>query len=161
MRTTALVLLFALTPRLAWADPPAPAASGSVAPVVPLPPGEDNIVVLKKGDPAPFTGQLFDQPTALRWGNYLLQYKFRLQADVELQRKLGGLDLQLAEKKLVLEKELYTKVTTDLQAKLDAANKRLAVGPAWYETPTFGFAAGIVTSLVVVGVTAAFVHATR
>lgn len=160
MRRTSLVLLLVLAPRLAWADPPAPASS-SPAPVIPIPPGDDNIVMLKKGDPAPFTGQLFDQPTALRWGNYLLQYKFRLQADVELQKKIGAAELQLAEKKLELERDQYTKVTTSLQTKIDLLEKKIADGPAWYATPTFGFVMGVVLSVSIVGVTAAFVHAAK
>lgn len=135
MRTISLIVLLTLLPQLAWADTPAP--------VVPVPTGDDNIVVVHKNDPAPFTGQLFDQPTALRWANYLQQYKFRLQADVEYQKKYDEIALQLAQKRLELERDQYQRVTADFQKRLTDAQKQLAEGPPWYSSFGFGVALGV------------------
>jgi hypothetical protein len=152
MRTVALIVLLTLLPSRAWGD---------TVPVVPVPSGEDRIEVVKKGDPAPFTGQLFDQPTALRWANYLQQYKFRLQADVEFQKKYDGLELDYAKKQLELERAQYTQVTGDLQKKLDAAQKELAEGPPWYKTTGFGVAIGVLVTVAAAAGTAALINAAK
>lgn len=141
--TIAAVVLMSLVPHLAWADPP---VTPPVAPLVMIPPGDDNIVVLKKGDPSPFTGQLFDPATALRWANLLQQCHFRLQADVAYQQKLDQADIDYQKKLVTIEQDKYTRVVTELETK----NKQLQVevtDPPFYKTMWFG---------VIIGATAAF-----
>ncbi len=122
-----------------------------------IPPGEDKIVPLKKGEPAPFDGQLFDTPTALRWGNWLLQYRLRLQADVEYQKKLGAADLELWKHKYELLDTKYVTVTSDYQKKvtaLEVQNDKLReeiTNPPWYRSQLFGFVTGIVVTGACVG----------
>ena len=55
--------------------------------LTPIPPGEDKIEPITQGQVSPFSGQVFDNKTALRWGNYLQQCKVRLELDPELVRK--------------------------------------------------------------------------
>ena len=153
MRNAVLaIVLLALLPRLAWADP--------IAPVVPVPPGDDKIEAVKKGDPAPFSGQLYDPATALRWANYLQQYRFRLQSDVELQKKLDQADIDYQKKLVVIEQEKYTRVVTDLEAK----NKKLqleAADPPFYRTMWFGVVVGAAAAFAAVGFAAWGLSATK
>ena len=122
-----------------------------------IPPGQDKIVPLKKGDPAPYDGQLFDTPTALRWGNWLLQYKLRLKSDVDYQKKLGEADVGLWKHKYELLESKYTMVTTDYQKKvvdLETQTTKLRdeiANPPWYRSPLFGFVTGIVVTGACVG----------
>jgi hypothetical protein len=144
-RILTLLVLLTFLPRLALADPPAP--------VTAVPPGDDVITVVKKGDPAPYTGQLFDQATALRWANFLQQYKFRLGADVDLQKKLDDADLTLQKQLLVIEQQKYVRVTDELQAKNVALQKQLA-DPPFYDRVWFGVALGAVAMGLAVGLSA-------
>jgi hypothetical protein len=106
---------------------------------------------------APFDGQFFDNNTALRWGNWLSQYKFRLKLDVDYQKKLGDADVELWKKKYDLEENRYMVVTGDYQkqvAKLEndmAKYKDEALNPPWYRTTTFGFILGVVATGAVIG----------
>ncbi len=123
--------------------------------VVDIPAGETKIVPVKKGEPAPFEGQLFDQNTSLRWANWLVQYKMLVKNDRELQEKLCAAGAEALQTRVTLEKEQYEKVTAELQKKLTAAQLAAADVP-WYKTPTFGFVLGVVsTGVVVVGSAAA------
>ena len=122
-----------------------------------IPPGKDRIIPTKKGDPAPFDGQLFDNDTALRWGNWLLQYKLRLQQDVDYQKKVLGADVQLWQHKYELSEQKYVTVTSDYQKRLADSTALVAKyreeidSPPWYRSPVFGFAVGIVFTGVCLG----------
>jgi hypothetical protein len=129
---------------MAYADP---------IPLTPIPPGDDVIVVVKKGDPAPFTGQMFDQATALRWGNYLQQARFRLQADVELQKKLGQADVDYQKRLVVIEQEKYVRVTSDLEAKNALLTAQLFDQP-FYKSVWFGVVVGALAMGTAVGLAA-------
>jgi hypothetical protein len=138
---------------------PAPSSSTSSPnpEIQTIPTGEDKIVPLRKGEMAPFDGQFFDNNTALRWGNWLSQYKFRLKLDVDYQKKLGDADVELWKKKYDLEENRYMVVTGDYQkqvAKLEndvAKYKDEALNPPWYRTTTFGFILGVVATGAVIG----------
>jgi hypothetical protein len=56
-------------------------------PLTAVPPGEDQIFVVAKGQPAPVQGQLFDTPTAIRWGNYLQPAKYPRRCICDGQRR--------------------------------------------------------------------------
>ena len=117
-----------------------------------IPPGEDTIVSLKKDERAPFTGQLFDPPTALRWANWLQQYKLRLQTDVEAQKKICAADAALGQRKLEIEQEKNTVITGDLRQQGTVKDARISDlekqidSPPFYKTFWFGATIGVVVT---------------
>jgi hypothetical protein len=139
------VLLLAMLPRMAWADPPA-----APAPLTPVPPGPDVILTMPKGTPAPVDGHLFDQPTALRWANYLQQCNSRLKLDVVYQYKVDQADVTMLQTQLKLERDQYSTVTADLQKRLTQAQME-AASPPFYKTVTFGLVVGVVLTAVIAG----------
>ena len=145
----AVVTVVTLLPHVAWADP-----------VQAIPPGDDTIVSVKQGEPAPFTGQLFENNTAIRWGHYLEQYKYRLTADVALQMKLSQADVDYQKKLLVLEQEKYTKVVAELEAKNQALQVQVS-DPPFYTRVWFGITVGVVAAFGAVGLAAYGLHAVK
>jgi hypothetical protein len=121
--------------------------------VTAVPTGNDTIIPVKKGEPSPIDGQLFDNPTSLRWANWLVQYKNLVTTNKELDQKVCSADTTLADTKYALLQKQYDTVTQDLQTKLTAAQTELA-SPPWYRTVGFGVALGVVGSLALVGITA-------
>src|SRR5690606_16021630 len=69
-------------------------AAAQASPVESIPPGDDHIEPIRKGQPAPYDGQLFDPSTALRWANWLQQYKYRLKLDVEYEQNICKVELE-------------------------------------------------------------------
>ena len=114
-----------------------------------IPPGEDKITALREGEKAPYTGQLFDPSTALRWANWLQQYKLRLITDVELQRRLCEADLRLTERRLEIEKEKNTVVLQDYKRQIGTRDTRIlelekeVTSPPFYRTFWFGTTVGV------------------
>lgn len=135
-RFVSVLLVLALT-RTARADPPAP------LPVVAVPPGDDVIVAIRKGDPAPFTGQLFDEKSALRWANYLQQYKYRLAADVAFQKQYDQATIDYLKKSLEDANKTAATSTQSLQLQLATAQDA-AQNPPFYKTFWFGVVIGFV-----------------
>jgi hypothetical protein len=142
-------VLISFTSQIGHAEP---------TPLTPVPPGPDVISPLKQGAKAPFDGQLFDAPTALRWANYLQQCHLRLRLDVEEQERVDGLEIDLLRKKLELERLQYTQVTGDLQKKLFEVQAAVD-NPPWYRSVGFGVVLGVVGSVVLMGITLALVNA--
>lgn len=142
------LLILVLLPSLVLAQQPAPRPTVNHPPVESVPPGDDNIAPLKKGQPAPFDGQLFDVDTAIRWGNWLQQYRYRLVWDVELEQKLCVEEKTYRDDLLKIEKERAGKTEEALQKALTTSEqKRLEAeeevrDPPWYSTPGFGAAVG-------------------
>lgn len=132
------VLLLVLLPANALAQ---------AAPLEPVPPGDDVILPVKKGDTVPLAGQLFDQATAIRWGNYLQQCKMRLVADVELQKKVDDAQITYLNQVLALEREKYNQVVTDYRLRLGKAEAEV-LSPPFYKTVWFGVTLGVVTTLL-------------
>lgn len=128
--------------------------------VVAVPPGIDKIVPMKKGEAAQFDGALFDNSTALRWANWLMQYKHLVASDQELQKKLCAADMELLQKKLSLEEKQYEQVTAELQEKLKKAQEE-AANPPFYRTTWFGVTLGVVGTIAIVAGSAAFVNAVK
>lgn len=129
-----------------------PATSGSVpSPYAPkfeaIPPGADRIETILSGAPAPFTGQLFDPATALRWGNYLQQCRVRLTLDVEAERKISELQVGHWQRQVASDREFYSKQISDQQRTIQELQKPTP----WYLSPWTGFVAGIVVSGALVG----------
>lgn len=117
----------------------------------PIPPGPDRIEVVISGAPAPFSGQLFDSPTALRWANTLQQCKARLSTDVDAERKIGAAQVGYFQRQLDIERRfsqeqllLQQKQILDLQAKLSEPSP-------WYRSQWLSFAAGILLTTAAAG----------
>lgn len=121
-----------------------------------IPPGDDVIEPVKKGEPAPFSGQLFDTSTALRWGNWLQQYKLRLDVDVKAVEKVCKAELDYNTKLREIDAERNKRVEDDLRVRLVASEKRNAVlydklnNPSFFRSAEFGVLLGVVSSTVVV-----------
>lgn len=149
-----LLLLLCLLPSPASAQEGAPVPEGDVD----VPPGEDRIVVAREGTPAPFTGQLFDQPTALRWGNRIVRYRMRIRLlEQELTVTRDAYEASITER-LRLQSESYGReiegLRTDLRDQAARYESELAQhrNPPFYETWGFAFGMGVLLTAVVVAV---------
>lgn len=144
MRTCFLTILFLLLSSTAFAQE-----------IQSIPPGDDKIVPLRLGQPAPFEGQLFDPATSLRWANWLKQYKLVLQIDREYGSKTCKAQTDFLQEVLVLERQKFDSVTQDYrkrEADLRTENLRLQDrGVAWYQTVWFGAIVGVVVTSTAVG----------
>lgn len=161
----ALILLL-LLPSLARGQTPAPQLIPPLTleyippPLVPVPPGDDVIVPLKKGDPAPFTGQLMDPATALRWLNYLEQSKLRLREDVLLERRTCNANMAYYDRRVSLEYSARLDIEKDLRDRLLRSDQRNVdmqkqlLEPGIFKSPIFWFFTGVVTSGIILGVSA-------
>jgi hypothetical protein len=135
-------------------------------PVQTIPPGDDVITPVRKGEPAPYTGQLFDSDTALRWANWLQQYKYRLTWDVRRAQEVSSIELKYRDDLLKAEEVRAEKVETDLrgrlerseQARLDAEEELR--NPPWYSSPVFGAVIGVIATAAVFGIAVAAIDAT-
>jgi hypothetical protein len=143
----ALVLLFA------------PPAWGQSPPIETIPPGEDHITPVAKGQPAPYEGQLFDPLTALRWGMWLQQYKLRLHVDVEREQKMCVARLDFRKEELRIEREKSKAIADDLNKRLLVSEKQrvaaeeLRLNPPFLDSPVFYYGLGVVTVGVISGLT--------
>lgn len=142
------------------ADPPGQPAPATSVSVEAVPPGPDVIVPLKKGDPAPFSGQLFDNPTATRWGNYLIQYDKKSRLELTYQQKYYSLQIDYYKALLTVEKDKYDKATLLLEKKIVTVEWERD-HPPWYRTTWFGVIVGVVATGAVVGLTAYTFHALK
>ena len=137
------------------------------APVETIPLGKDKITSVRKGALVPYDGQLFDIDTAIRWGFWLQQYKYRLEADTKKYQQLCRVEMNFRDKKLTIERERNKTVEKDLRNRLLRSEKaRLAAeeearNPPWYSTPTFGVVLGAVATAAVFGIAVAAIDATR
>lgn len=149
-----VLLLFLLVPAVARAaDPPTPSVSA-------LPPGEDVVVVVRRGEAAPFAGQLFDDASAIRWANYILQYRALLQLNTQYQKQLYAADADYYNKKIDLLQAEYRTVTADLQKRLLEAQKENA-DPPFYRTTWFGIGLGVAGSAAAVVLAVMALHAAQ
>lgn len=126
--------------------------------LIDIPPGPDNIVILNEGEKAPFSGQLYDNPTASRWGGWLLQYRYKLTAGIELQKKLCASETKLLETRLGLEKESKAILLEDYSLALDEESMKIRrlEHPPFFRTAWFGFTMGITVSVVAISAGAIF-----
>lgn len=134
MRTIIIALLLVILPAEAMADPA----------IVTFPPGTDKIVALKKGQEAPYDGQLFDTPTSIRWGNWLEQYQLRLKIDVEAEKKISVAQIEYMNELLKIERKQYETVTKNYQVRIVELEKKLNEPRPWYKSGVFQFTMGAV-----------------
>lgn len=134
------------------------------APIQDIPPGEDVIEPITQGKPAPFTGQLFSQETALRWGNWLMQYKTRLVQDLRLERNICAARIQYKDELLRIEADRSATVIEDLRGRLlrvenlNASLNDEMNDPSFWSSMEFGVILGVLGAsavAVAVGVAAA------
>lgn len=122
-----------------------------------IPSGEDVIASLRKGQTAPFDGQLFDANTAIRWGHWLQQYKAQLAllpsyyedscaAQVTYQGDLLAIEKSRA---AANEKSFTEALRASEEARLAA--EETARNPPWYSTTEFGIVLGVVGSAAILG----------
>ena len=141
-----LVVALLLLPAVAQAEEGLP----------PIPPGDDVITVLREGDPAPYTGQLFDQNTAIRWGLWLQQYRSIVKLEKERASKICAIEVGYHKELLTIEMDRSVEVTDDLKERLKRSEEgRLKAefelaNPAWYRSGTFHFALGVATAGAVI-----------
>lgn len=146
MRRVFLLLLLLISPSFAMASPA----------LTPIPPGEDKIEPITQGQVSPFSGQVFDNKTALRWGNYLQQCKVRLELDPELVRKQLQAEIEGLEKRGQLQQWANQQILDSYKFRLQELEKE-AASPPFYRTPWFGFTLGVVSAVAVAGTTALLV----
>jgi len=142
--TFTLCVLALLISQVASAEPPK---------VESIPPGDDVIVPLRKGDTAPFTGQLYSQDTALRWVNWIVQYRRRLELDVKREKDLRLVEVEHYSKLLKLERSRSEEMESSLRLRLKSSEdkreelqKRLN-DPPWYQSVEFGVVLGILSTV--------------
>jgi hypothetical protein len=150
-----LLLLALLLPRLAWAQDP---------PIMTVPAGEDNIVAVKKGAPAPFDGQLFDNTTAIRWGLWIKQFNERSQLDQQRVQSICTAQINYKDALANIESEKSSNTVQDLMTRLQRsetarlnAEHELA-SPPWYRSGTFQFTLGVLSAVVTGVVVERIVH---
>lgn len=140
-----------LIPSLALAEGPLP-----VPEVVTYPPGEDNITAVKKGEAAPYAGQLFDENTSLRWAMWLQQYKLRYGLDLKATQESCQVLVKYSAEYRAIESERNKKSEADLRARLLSAEKaRLEAeeklrNPSFWKEPGLWYSAGVLTTVVAV-----------
>lgn len=126
----------------------------------PIPPGEDVIQAIRKGQTAPFDGMLFDNATALRFGNYIEQARLQAQLCYKTWAETRDAEQAYWRGVVSVEQESAEEVKADLKVRLtrvEEENARLqgelSKGPPWYNTRTFGLVLGVVgtSALVVTG----------
>jgi len=128
--------------------------------IVTIPPGDDVIISIQKGEPAPYDGQLFSVDTSIRWSFWLQQYKLRLKEDVEKERRDCKIKLDYKDKELTLRVTMHKEIERDLTERLKRSEKgRLeaedaARNPSFWRSFEFGLITGVVISSVVAVLTA-------
>jgi len=128
--------------------------------IVTIPSGDDVIIRIEKGEPAPYDGQLFSTDTAIRWGFWLQQYKLRLKEDVEKEHRACRVKLDYKDKELTLRVTMHKEIERDLTERLKRSEKgRLeaeddARNPPFWQSFEFGLITGVVISSVVAVLTA-------
>lgn len=151
MNLRAFIVVLLITSRVLAEEPALPAPA-----VVTFPPGDDNITAVKKGEPAPHAGQLFDENTALRWAMWLQQYKMRygldLKAEKDSCRVLVSREQEYrridAERDAKVEEDLRKRLLLTEKARLEA-EERLRNPPLWKE-PGLWYAVGLVSTVALV-----------
>lgn len=135
--------------------------------IVDIPPGDDVIVPVKKGDISPITGQVFSNESSLRWANWLQQYRFQLK-----QSELYGQEKLKASESLCLRKsevtaaghaeaiKLYRDRVVAQQASI-ATLQAEVTDPPFYRTVWFGFVTGVVVTGLAVGIGGAIIASVR
>ena len=135
--------------------PVAPVAT-KAPPIDVIPEGPDRIVAIEAGEVAPFSGQLFDPPTALRWANWLRQYSLRLRLSAEFEREARAIRQAYTADLLRIERERGARAEAALEESLRQREAELdrALNPPWYSSTWFGVTMGVTGTLAVTALAA-------
>jgi len=120
-----------------------------------IPPGDDVIESVSKGQPAPFNGQLFDVDTAIRWANWLRQYEVQIQAVERREKGLCQSELSYERDLNEIEVKELQALNADLKDRLTRSETRRAQAehdrdnPPWYKSPWMGVVLGVVGTATV------------
>jgi len=114
-----------------------------------IPPGKDKIETVLSGAPAPFSGQLFDPSTALRWANYLQQCKAKLVTDVEAERKISEIKVGFWMNQQVKDREYFVRQSQEQYQQI-LKLQQPTVTP-WYASQWTAFVAGMILTGTLVG----------
>lgn len=116
------------------------------------PPQEEKVVTIKQGDPAPFTGTLFNTTAAAR---LMVDLEFTQQTcKVETDRQLGLLkaDLQLKIDLCTARNEALTLQLTEITQikndQIEFLENQLKPQP-WYKTTEFGVVVGVILGVAI------------
>lgn len=120
-------------------------AAKAADPIEDIPPGPDEIVGVRKGQAVPFDGQLFGDDTALRWANWLKQYKLRLRVDVREQQQLCAVRVDAMQKLIDTEVMHRRKLEQAYEVKLSEVTN-----PPWYKSPTFYVVIGVAGTMAAI-----------
>jgi hypothetical protein len=129
-------------------------------PLVAVPAGEDKIVPLKLNQPAPFTGELFDLPTAVRFGHFIEQARLRLKEDVLLERRRCNAEMSYLGQRANLERDLRLSEEADYRMrilKLENTNIQLQNSinnPGLLQSPVFWLITGALGASLLFGISA-------
>ncbi len=125
-------------------------------PLAAIPEGLDRIVPIEAGEAAPFSGQLYDPDTALRWANFLEQYRLRLELDVRFEQEVCAVRQKYSADLVRIERERASRAESALEASLRQRERELAsaLNPPWYESTWFGVTMGVTGTLAVTALAA-------
>jgi hypothetical protein len=119
-------------------------------------PPVDVIEPIKRGQTAPFDGQLFDTPTAIRWGLRLRDYQTLAQAQLTKEQGVCKANLDYKDSVMRAAAEKDDILINDLKQRVlraDGARVKAEYSldhPAWYSTMWFGFGVGALSTVAVV-----------
>ena len=106
------------------------------------PAGDDEMIKVKRGLPAPIDGVIFDAPTLLRWTNWRTQAsEFRI-ADMTAAKKWCQVETAFLARQRDAEHEARVADVTDLRTQLTKAQ----TPRAWWDYPAVGFLSGIIVA---------------
>lgn len=122
--------------------------------------GEDRIVHLMAGDKAPYEGVLFDLPAASRWSLRQDWYQKQLVIDSDALRSVSIYEVAACQQLRAAETSSYGREITGLRTDLhkQAAVYAKSQNPPFYKTAGFGFAGGVVLSVLLAGAVAWVTH---
>jgi len=154
MRQLMLATVFMLSAATAQAADDGPPAYSPDPPIQTIPAGDDKIETVSKGKPAPFSGQLYSSATALRWANWLVQYRTRLVQDVGRERELCTTEVTHQQELRDIEAERNRKVEESLKDGIKRSEQRNVSlqdqinDPSFFRSMEFGLILGVTATVV-------------
>lgn len=120
-----------------------------------VPPGEDVTEGLEVGERAPFRGVLLDVDTSIRHIHRIEWLEFRLRLEHDTSSAARVALTESYDRELTLVRASYDReiegLRTDLREQAATFARALEPEPFW-ETGTFGFAMGVLVSMIIAGV---------
>lgn len=161
MRAKAVIALI-LLPSFCFAEDSVPARLLPPLPELKLeviPSGEDKIVAVSKGELAPFTGQLYSTDTAIRWLNYLDQYKTKTPLLLDTYRQVCEAEIRYRDDASSARQKAYEDVRNDLTLRLKEMERvnaqlheELRKDPSFFKSRSFGIVVGVVSTMVLTSI---------